>query len=94
MPHMQTSFIYQDSVNYPLQQPLYDTPDTFKYYRTLAQVWLQMTFDIAGSVLLPFDVVRYAHALCLFGTDLSTSYNGILKANNISLGMSFGNNFV
>jgi len=48
-----------------------------------------MTFDIAGSVLVPFNVVHYADALCSFGTDLSTSYNGILKENNISLGMSF-----
>lgn len=74
-----------DSLNYPLQHPLYDIPDTFEYYRTLAQVWLQMTFDIAGSVLVPFDVTRYADALCTFGTDLSTSYSGILKENNISL---------
>jgi len=49
-----------------------------------------MTFDIAGSVLVPFDVTRYADALCTFGTDLLTSYSGILKENNISLGMSFG----
>ena len=49
-----------------------------------------MTFDITGSVFVPFDVVRYADALCSFSTDLSTSYNGILKENNISLGMSFG----
>lgn len=48
-----------------------------------------MTFDIAGSVLVPFDVVRYSDALCTFGIDLSTTYNGILKENNISLGMSF-----
>ena len=82
-------FLQQDSINYPLIYPLSDTPDTFEYFRTLAQVWLQMTFDLAGSALVPFDVVRYSDALCTFGIDLSTTYSGILKENNISLGMSF-----
>lgn len=49
-----------------------------------------MTFDIVGSVFVPFDVVRYADAFCTFGIDLSASYNDILKKNNITLGMLFG----
>lgn len=53
-----------------------------------------MIFDIVGLVLLFFDVVCYVDVLCLFGIDLLISYNGILKENNIFLGMLFGNNFV
>lgn len=53
----------------------------------LAQVWLQMTFDISGSLIIPFNVVRYAEALRTMTEDLSVTYNGTLKEHNITLGM-------
>ncbi|KAL9953000.1 hypothetical protein ACROYT_G040347 [Oculina patagonica] len=71
--------------SYSVHHPLYDAPDFFKYYRTLAQVWLRMTFDIAGSLYIPFDVVHYAEALCGFATDLSANYNDTLRGKNITL---------
>lgn len=51
-----------------------------------------MTFDIAGSLYIPFDVVHYAEALCGFATDLSANYNDTLRGKNITLGMSFEEN--
>ena len=46
-----------------------------------------MTFNIAGSMFIPYDVVRYADTLCTFAKNLSTTYNGTLRVNNITLGM-------
>ncbi|CAH3156304.1 unnamed protein product [Porites evermanni] len=55
------------------------------YYAALAKLWLQMTFNIAGSMFIPYDVVRYADTLCAFVKNLSTTYNGTLRVNNITL---------
>jgi len=61
------------------------TSDSLKYLVALTQVWLQMTFDIARSEFIPFDVVHYAETLCTFIENLSETYNGNLKQKNITL---------
>nr|XP_058958447.1 N-acetylated-alpha-linked acidic dipeptidase 2-like isoform X1 [Pocillopora verrucosa] len=75
----------QTSGNYPAHIPRRHSSETIKYYLTFAQLWLQMGFDIAGSVFTPFNVVRQAEAICRLVNDLSVKYSSSLRTNNITL---------
>lgn len=75
----------QTSGNYPAHIPRRHSSETIKYYLTFAQLWLQMGFDIAGSVFTPFNVVRQAEAICRLVDDLSVKYSSVLRTNNITL---------
>ncbi|RMX57954.1 hypothetical protein pdam_00022159 [Pocillopora damicornis] len=75
----------QTSGNYPAHIPRRHSSETIKYYLTFAQLWLQMGFDIAGSVFTPFNVVRQAEAICRLVDDLSVKYSSLLRTNNITL---------
>lgn len=81
------SLFDQTSGNYPAHIPRRHSSETIKYYLTFAQLWLQMGFDIAGSVFTPFNVVRQAEAICRHVDDLSVKYSSLLRTNNITLGV-------
>lgn len=86
--YAQISLSKQASSSHQVNHSLYNTPHGSRIQVQLAQVWLQMTFDIAGSqaLFIPFHVIQYAKALLTFTEDLSTTHSGTLKQNNITLG--------
>lgn len=64
---------------------IHNTTDLVEHQVALVKALLQMTFDITDSLLIPFNVDRYANALHTWTEGLVAFYNGTLRKQNITL---------
>lgn len=65
---------------------------TFKYHRAVAQVRGGMVFELASSIVLPFDCEDYAAALRKYADkiyNISMKHPQEMKTYSVSFGMEY-----
>ena len=86
--------------NYPSYHTLYDNynyiskfidPD-YRYHTLLAKIWLLYTVELADTIVLPFNLTRYANRVYDDVVMLELDFQEIFTPQNISLGKSFFTN--
>ena len=63
-------------------------PD-YRYHTLLAKIWLLYTVELADTIVLPFNLTRYANRVYDDVVMLEVDFQEILTPQNISLGKCF-----
>ncbi|XP_069688698.1 N-acetylated-alpha-linked acidic dipeptidase 2-like [Periplaneta americana] len=59
--------------------------DDFRYHRAIAQVWAMLTWLLADSLMVPFDIKQYATFLSQSVNSVSLQYEKEIKSNALPL---------